>query len=1044
MDQAFTSANPAELVALNRSFMTVRYDADGKIVAANNRLLRRLGYTLEALLGQDFSMFVSKSEDRSEHADLWAALKAGKAREDTTLYITATGDEVWLRSQIMPLTDEKGAIVEIVQIAEDVTKTLIERADATSQLAAIREAYLTAQFSPDGALLEANAPFRRAFGYDGDGVTGLSHDDLMDAEQRRGEALTLWGSLVAGERFTGEVRRSRSDGADVWLQCVYSPVLDAAERIRKIALYAADVTEERTRQADYESQVKAIRKSSSVVTYDMHGTILNANDLFLDAMGYTKGEITGRHHHIFMAPTDVHGTDYATFWNGLRKGEYRTGQYKRFGKDGREVWLQASYNPIFDARGEPVRVVEYAQAVTDERMVQAEHQGQIAAIHDAQCVLSCDLSGKVLDANENFLNLMGYRYAEVRGHDQRLFIPDDVADCSDYRSLWEGLAEGNSATGEYKHVTKTGEEVWLQCAYNPILDLNNRPVKIMMYASDVTSEKLTAADHTAQIEAIERTQCVVIFDMDATLVDANQNFLDAVKYDKSELIGLHHSSLVDRDYAGSRSYVKMWDTLRAGEALNEMCKRVAKDGTEVWFQASYSPICDLNGDPVRVIKYATDVTANVGLAEAFEDAKRQAHHDPATSLPNRAKLASFMNQHLQDAGAKLAVFYIDIDRFKTINDTCGHHVGDRVLGEVADRLRRTIREDQMVARIGGDEFVIVAPDLPMERMERLCTQLYEAMAEPVRHDGGEVVVGMSIGIALSPGDGTSPDELLRAADAALYRAKGDGRGCYRLFDSAMNERIAAQRKLIEDMRDGLVANDFYLDFQPRYDAATKRIKSAEALVRWHHPERGRVGPDEFVPLAEQSGQIIPLGKWVLSSACRVAAGWSDTGVSVNVSPVQFRDPGFLESVRDVLAETGLSADRLEIELTEGVLVDDAASAIATLAALKTMGVKLAMDDFGTGYSSLSYLRNFPFDVIKIDRSFIGDLADADGARPIIQAVIALARALGMSVTAEGVETDQQLSILAEDECDEIQGFLLSKPVTPNEIETMVAAERRAA
>jgi len=490
----------------------------------------------------------------------------------------------------------------------------------------------------------------------------------------------------------------------------------------------------------------------------------------------------------------------------------------------------------------------------------------------------------------------------------------------------------------------------------------------------------------------------------------------------------------------SNEYADFWTILKSGSYHSGLYKRLGKDGKEVWIQASYNPIFDPSGRVIKVVKFATDVSSNIALAEAFEEAKRHAHIDSATSLPNRAKLLSFMNTYLADQAGSVAVFYIDLDDFKLINDLHGHHIGDRVLGEVADRLRRLLREDQIVARVGGDEFVIAAPGMKLDTIERFVHKLYERLTAPVALENGEVHIGLSVGIATSPIDGKAPDDLLRAADIALNRSKQRGKGIHSYYASELNASIDSQRQLIEDMRNSFTAGDFFLEYQPRYDARQRTVLSAEALVRWMHRERGRISPAEFVPLAEISGLIVPLGEWILRTACKAAAGWKGVGVSVNLSPVQFRDPNLVAMVEDALHEAGLPPSLLELEITEGVLVEDGERALEILNALKGLGIKLAIDDFGTGYSSLSYLRHFPFDVIKIDQSFVREIDAKEGSRPIVQAIIALGKALKLTVIAEGVETNEQLLLLIADHCDEIQGYLLSRPVAESDFLKIIAEE----
>lgn len=1032
------SRDQLDVLALNQIFAVITYDADGKIQAANYQFLRLFGYELKEVLGLPASSFFSKSYDRNRQSELWQRLANGEKVHEAGLWIAKHGDEIWLDSRFVPMRDEEGTLTSVVQIGENVSGRLKREAEERGQIQAIQDSQAVVHFSLCGKILSANEIFLQATGYRWEEVIGHHHAMLVDPSEHQGaDYARFWEALARGEAQSGEVRRVRKDGSVLWLQAVYTPIRDPAGRVMKVVKYATDITEEKMRNADYQCQIAAIRKSNHVITFDMHGTIIDANDLFLDATGYRLEEICGRHHTMFVEPGHAHSTDYAHFWNDLRRGRHRVGQFRRFGKGGREIWLQATYNPIFDAAGKPIKVVKYASVVTEERLLQADHQGQIAAINHSQCVISFDADGIILEANENFLDAMGYRFGEVRGRHHRMFVEPATAEAEDYHRFWQDLAAGHHRAGEYKRFAKDGREVWLQATYNPIRDMNGRIFKIVKYATDVTAEKKRNADYQGQIEAINKSQSVIVFALDGTIIDINENFVATLGYERAELIGRHHSMLVERDMVASNEYAEFWNILKSGSHHSGLYKRLGKDGKELWIQASYNPIFDPSGHVVKIVKFASDVSSNVALAEAFEEAKRHAHIDSATSLPNRAKLSSFMNTYLADAAGSMAVFYIDLDDFKRINDSLGHHIGDRVLGEVADRLRRLLRDEQLVARVGGDEFVIAAPGMRVDSIERFCHKLYAQMAEPIALDGGEARVSISVGISTAPLDGKTPDDLLRAADIALHRAKQSGKGIHSYYASELNESIDSQRKLIEDMRNSYTAGDFYLEFQPRYDARQRRILGAEALVRWAHPERGRVSPADFVPLAEISGLIVPLGAWILRTACQAAARWNGLGVSVNISPVQFRDDNLLAMVEAALHDAGLPPSLLELEITEGVLVEDGERALEVLRSLKALGVRLAIDDFGTGYSSLSYLRNFPFDVIKIDQSFVRDLDARESSRPIVQAIIALGRALRMTIIAEGVETNEQLLLLTADHCDEVQGFLLSRPISENDFRAKV-------
>ncbi len=408
-----------------------------------------------------------------------------------------------------------------------------------------------------------------------------------------------------------------------------------------------------------------------------------------------------------------------------------------------------------------------------------------------------------------------------------------------------------------------------------------------------------------------------------------------------------------------------------------------------------------------------------------------ARHDMLTDLPNRLMFSETMETAEQRIRRRerLAVLAVDLDHFKMVNDTLGHGVGDKVLTEVAKRLRSCCREGDEVSRLGGDEFAVLTGPLEAARdAAALAERIISRMSEPFDVDGHSVVIGTSIGIAVAPGDGTTTEALLKNADLALYRAKNGGRGAYHFFESGMDAELQERRTLEVGLRHAVVNREFRLVYQPLFNLAEGRICCLEALLRWNHPERGVVPPSEFIPVAEDTGLIVPIGEWVMVEACRAAATWPENvRVAVNLSTVQFRNRNLFNHIKTALAVSGLRAERLELEVTESLLLADVESTVTTLHQLRALGVRISMDDFGTGYSSLSYLRSFPFDKIKIDQSFVKDLSVKEDSRAIVNAVIGLGRSLGMATTAEGVETEAQLELVRQQGCTEVQGFLLSPP-----------------
>jgi len=392
-------------------------------------------------------------------------------------------------------------------------------------------------------------------------------------------------------------------------------------------------------------------------------------------------------------------------------------------------------------------------------------------------------------------------------------------------------------------------------------------------------------------------------------------------------------------------------------------------------------------------------------------------------------------------GAHVAVFCLDLDRFKDVNDEHGHPVGDLLLKAVADRLRQSIRDIDMVARLGGDEFAIVqAGSSQPTDATALASRLIDVIGASYELDGRQVAVELSIGIALAPGDGLNPGQLLKNADTALYRAKSDGHGFYRFFEPEMDARMQARRKIEIDLRNAIANSEFELFYQPLVDMRTESVTGFEALIRWHHPQRGMVSPLDFIAVAEETGLIVPIGDWVLRQACVEAVTWpSHIKIAVNLSPIQFKSKALLLSVVSALAASGLSPRRLELEITESVLLQDGDATLAVLHELRALGIRISMDDFGTGYSSLSYLRKFPFDKIKIDQSFIVDMSDHNDSLAIVRAVIAMGSGLGIATTAEGVETPEQFKQLKLEGCTEVQGYLFSPPRPAAEIKALLAS-----
>ena len=546
------------------------------------------------------------------------------------------------------------------------------------------------------------------------------------------------------------------------------------------------------------------------------------------------------------------------------------------------------------------------------------------------------------------------------------------------------------------------------------------------------------AEITEQVERLtaaltNMSQGLCMFDRDQRLVVSNKQYAEVYSIAPERLRpGMTLREILQERVAAGSYY---------GDANTHVENRMAAAHDT---QRSDSIVELKNGRAIHVVRQPLKTGGWLATHEDVTERRQMeakvahmARHDALTSLPNRVLFREKLDEALLSipCGKRVAVHCLDLDLFKSVNDTLGHPIGDALLRAVTKRLLQLIRTDDLVSRQGGDEFAIIqcVEDARADAMA-LAERIIDSLSSPYDIDAHQIIVGVSIGVAIAPYDGVEPDELLKNADLALYRAKADGRGTFRFFEAEMDTRLQERRRLELDLRKALAAGEFELHYQPLLNLRSNRVTGCEALIRWRHPERGLVGPSDFISVLEETALIASVGEWILREACREAATWPDQiKVAVNLSPVQFRSLDLVAAVGNALADAGLPPNRLELEITESVLLQDCEATLATLHKLRELGVMIAMDDFGTGYSSLSYLQKFPFDKIKIDRSFISNLTEAKGSAAIVRAVATLGASLGMTTTAEGVENQDQLEQLRAEGCIEVQGYYFSPPRPAHEL-----------
>lgn len=540
------------------------------------------------------------------------------------------------------------------------------------------------------------------------------------------------------------------------------------------------------------------------------------------------------------------------------------------------------------------------------------------------------------------------------------------------------------------------------------------------------------------MQGIDQHAMVSVTDRKGTIIQVNDKFCQTSGYRSEELIGKNHKMLSSGTHSKS-FFADLWKTISNGEIWSgEICNK-AKGGALYWFDTSIVPLKDENGNIHRYISIRIDITER---KKAEERMIHMGTHDGLTGLPNRILLQDRIKQalaHDRRYGTCAAVFFIDLDQFKVINDSLGHDIGDLLLIEVTSRLLSCVREEDTVARQGGDEFIILLPNIPdPDHAEIIGSTILDILAQPYHIQGNELHISASIGISLFPDDGEDVGMLMKNSDTAMYHAKENGRNNCQRFRPEMNSLAEEKHEMLTYLRKALGNNEFELYYQPIVDIESNKIVSLEALLRWTHPVNGKIPPYEFIPLAEESGLIIPIGSWVLETGCMQLRKWLDQGydvpqLSINLSVRQFYQKSLTDTIADILKRTGIDGRLLELEITEGILIENTDELIATMYKIKDMGLTISVDDFGTGYSSLSYIKSFPIDTLKIDRSFVTDIPINSGDAAIVKTIIALAHSLKMDVIAEGVENEDQLAFLKEQNCDKYQGYYYSRPCPASEI-----------
>lgn len=797
---------------------------------------------------------------------------------------------------------------------------------------------------------------------------------------------------------------------------------------------------------------------ASILITDTEGRIEYVNETFVETSGYSKEEVIGRNPRLLKSGR-TSAAVYDALWATIKAGHSWKGELENRRRDGSYYWERALISPIQDSQGKITEYVAIKEDISELRATinslhesEGRFRGVVSAMAEGLVVLSAD--GVLVFANRAAEDIFGTPNDGMRGR-----RPNDLQveriheDGTPFAfEAWPtviAMREGRDVRGVVMGLRHPDRSVrWILINASPLGGGGEGGLNAAVATfTDITERRRSEEQLQLAFEAIKHSgEGIMVTDAEQRIVSVNPAFERVTGYAAAEVLGkrpdmfasgrhdeafyrdMHHSLQTSGYWQG-----EIWNRRKNGEIYPE------------WL--GISVVREADGRTKNYVAIFSDITERKAAQQHIEFL---AHHDPLTGLPNRLLLRDRLDQAKALAArlrTRVAVLFMDLDRFKRINDSLGHPVGDALLKAVVVRLRNCVRDSDTISRQGGDEFVIIVGDVrDSDAVARIAEKIHQRMAEPFVLDNHALTASFSIGIAIYPDDGDDFDNLTKKADTAMYHAKQAGRSTHRFFTAQMNEQAVEHLQLETRLRIALAQGEFVLHYQPQLDLHEGGIVGVEALIRWVNPEGGLVSPAKFIPIAEESGLIVPIGAWVLREACRQARAWQDEGlppfvVAVNLSAMQFRRQDLVNTVIDALVLADLDAEWLELELTESILIQDAEATLDTVRRLKALGVKLSVDDFGTGYSSLAYLKRFAVDKLKIDQSFVRDLVvDPDDAA-IVRAIVQMAHSLKLKTIAEGVETPEQADRLRVFHCDEIQGYWFARPLPAAELADFVRAKQ---
>lgn len=606
--------------ALAKSQACIEFDLNGNVLYANENFLNVFGYSEEDVLGKHHSLFCTASTAESDEYRLfWSKLREGEFQSGEFLRLDSQGQEVYIQASYNPVRDDDGNLISVIKIASNITEAKSKSLENEGKVAAIDKTQAVIEFDTAGRILAANDNFLNAMGYRLQEIVGQHHRQFCEKNYAESEEYSnFWKDLAAGEFKSGEFMRLNRHGRPVWLQATYTPILGVNGKPVKVVKFASDITAAKTKAIEDDGKVNAMNRSQGIIEFDLGGHILHANENFLSLTGYSLSDIVGQHHSMFVDKEEASSGAYRAFWRKLGQGEYDSGEYLRVGNHGKRIWIQASYNPILDLEGNPVKVIKFCSDITQSKLHAIETQARMDSVSNTSCILEFNAEGKILNSNELMQKSLGYSQADLADKSESFLMFDEERNDSNHFKIWNDLREGKNLAGEFRYKGVGGKEIWLSGTRSPVIGLEGQLIKVVLMLQDITDAKLSRLDAEGKLGAIDRSQAVIEFDMQGKVLAANGNFLKLMEYSTEEIIGRHHRMFVDAAYAATPQYQAFWESLGRGQFESGEYKRVAKGGREVWIQATYNPIYDPRGNLVKVVKFASDVTHSKLKNSEFE------------------------------------------------------------------------------------------------------------------------------------------------------------------------------------------------------------------------------------------------------------------------------------------------------------------------------------------------------------------------------------------------------------------------------------------